>query len=140
MLNKVFLIGRLGRDPDVRFKSNAKAVARLSIATTETRQGSNGDRQEYTEWHQVVVWDRHAEACGKHLAKGSLVFVEGTIRMRAWQDKDRGERRVTEIVARTVKFLGNGAQGLQQKGKREAGQEATFYDDNIPYQRKPSKS
>ena len=109
-VNKVILVGNLGKDPEVRFTGTGRAVARFPVATSEVWNDNDGQRQERTEWHNVVVWGKQAETCGQYLAKGRQVFVEGSIRTRQYDDKEGNKRYVTEIVARDVRFLG-GNQG-----------------------------
>jgi single-strand DNA-binding protein len=113
VVNKVILIGNLGRDPEVRFTPNGRAMAKLAVATSERWTDQQGQRQERTEWHNVVVWGKQAETCGQYLAKGRQVFVEGSIRTRSYDDKDGNKRYVTEVVARDVRFLGGGGRGAQ---------------------------
>jgi single-strand DNA-binding protein len=105
-VNKVILIGNLGANPELRFTQGQQAVANLRLATTEKWTDKNGQKQEATEWHRVVVWGKQAEICGQYLTKGRQVFVEGSIRTRQWQDKDGQKRYTTEIVARNVQMLG----------------------------------
>src|SRR3990167_371310 len=107
-VNKAILIGNLGKDPEVRFTANAKAVARFPIATSEVWNDSEGNRQERTEWHNIVVWGKQGESCGQYLAKGRQVYVEGSIRSRSYDDKSGNKRYITEIVAQRVRFLGGG--------------------------------
>lgn len=102
-VNKVILIGNLGRDPELRYTQSGKAVANLSIATSERSGG-----QERTEWHRVVVWDKQAEACGRYLAKGRSVYVEGRLQTKEWTDQQGAKRQQVEIVASFVQFLGGG--------------------------------
>lgn len=109
-VNKVILIGNLGADPELRYTSSGKAVADLRIATSES-YGRGADREEKTEWHRVVVWERTAENCAEYLSKGRKVYVEGRIQTRSWDDKDGNRRYTTEIVARDVQFLGGGNEG-----------------------------
>ncbi|MCX8073078.1 MAG: single-stranded DNA-binding protein [Candidatus Binatia bacterium] len=108
MVNKVILVGNLGRDPEVRFTPNGQAVARFSVATTEKWRDQQGQLQERTEWHNVVVWGKQAEACGQYLAKGRQVYVEGRLQTRSYDDKDGIKRQVVEVIAQTVRFLGGG--------------------------------
>ena len=105
-VNKVILIGNLGRDPELRYTQGGQAVANFSLATTERFSNRDGDRQERTEWHRVVAWGRTAELCAQYLAKGRSVFVEGRLQTREWEDKEGQKRRTTEITALTVQFLG----------------------------------
>lgn len=104
-LNKVMILGNLGRDPEVRQTQSGRTVANFSVATTDS-WGTGADRQERTEWHQVVVWGKSAEACGQYLAKGRQVLVEGRLQTRRYEDKDGVTRYVTEIVAQQVQFMG----------------------------------
>jgi single-strand DNA-binding protein len=110
-LNKVLLIGNLGRDPETRYTPSGKAVARFSLATGEVWNDAEGNRQERTEWHNIVVWGKQAETCGQYLAKGRQVFIEGSIRNRTYDDKDGNRRYITEVVAQRVQFLGGRAGG-----------------------------
>lgn len=109
MVNKVILVGNLGRDPELRFTPSGRPVAKFSVATSERWVDQDNQRQERTEWHNVVVWGKQAEACGQYLSKGRQVYVEGSIRSRSYDDKDGNKRYVTEIIARDVRFLGGGA-------------------------------
>ncbi|MEO1230660.1 MAG: single-stranded DNA-binding protein, partial [Myxococcota bacterium] len=106
-LNKVMLIGNLGGDPEVRYTASGSAVANFNIATSEQWNDKNGERQERTEWHRIVVWGRQAEHCGEYLRKGRSVHVEGRIQTREWNDKEGNKRYTTEIVAQNVTFLGS---------------------------------
>ncbi|MFN2377928.1 MAG: single-stranded DNA-binding protein [Candidatus Binatia bacterium] len=105
-VNKVIILGNLGQDPELRNTSGGKAVATLRVATTDTWNDANGQRQERTEWHSIVVWGRAAENCKQYLSKGRSVFVEGRIQTRKWQDKEGHDRYTTEIVADRVQFVG----------------------------------
>jgi single-strand DNA-binding protein len=106
-VNKVFLLGNLGANPEMRFTQGGQAVANMRIATTERWTDKNGQKQEATEWHRVVVWGKQAEIVGQYLTKGRQVFVEGSIRTRQWQDQQGQKRFTTEIVARNVQMLGS---------------------------------
>lgn len=117
-VNKVILIGNLGRDPELRYTPTGSAVCTLNIATTESWNDS-GNRQEKTEWHRVVVWNKQAENCAKYLAKGRTVFIEGKLQTRSWDDKDGQKRYSTEIVAQTVQFLGGGAGASRDDGSQQ---------------------
>lgn len=105
-INKVILIGRLGADPEVKTVTGGNNVARLSVATSENWTDREGQKQERTEWHRIVVWGKLAEICGKYLAKGRQVYVEGRLQTRSWEDNGQ-KKYSTEIVANTVQFLGN---------------------------------
>jgi single-strand DNA-binding protein len=118
-LNKVMLIGNLGKDPEVRFTGGGRAVAKFPIATSEQFQDSNGQRQERTEWHNIVVWGKQAETCGQYLQKGRQVYIEGQIRTRQYDDKDGNRKYITEINAQRVQFLGGG--GGRGDGARGGG-------------------
>jgi single-strand DNA-binding protein len=111
MINKVILVGNLGKDPEVRFTANGQAIAKFPVATAEKWKDQQGQMQERTEWHNVVVWGKQAEACGQYLSKGRQVFVEGRIQTRSYDDKDGNKRYITEIVAQVVRFLGSGGGG-----------------------------
>jgi single-strand DNA-binding protein len=111
VVNKAIIVGNLGRDPDVRFTPSGRAVAKFSVATTERWTDQQGQRQEKTEWHNIVVWGKQAETCGQYLSKGRQVYVEGRITNRSYDDKDGNKRYITEIIARDVRFLGGGGGG-----------------------------
>lgn len=106
-VNKVIIIGRLGSDPEVKTVAGGKAVARLSVATSESWTDRDGKKQERTEWHRIVVWDKLAELCGKYLAKGRQVYLEGRLETRSWEDPQGQKKYTTEIVANVVQFLGD---------------------------------
>ena len=133
-INKVILIGNLGADPEIRYTANGTAVAKLNIATTESYVDRDGNRQEQTEWHRVVVWRKLAEICGQYLSKGKQVYIEGRLRTSSYE-KDGIKRYTTEIEAREMLMLGG-------PGDRSAGRdyEAPFSppeggvpDDDIPF-------
>jgi single-strand DNA-binding protein len=107
-LNKVMLIGNLGKDPELRFTPSGRAVARFSLATSESWTDQQGQKQDRTEWHNVVVWGKQAESCGQYLSKGRQVFIEGSIRSRQYDDKEGQKRYITEVIAQRVQFLGGG--------------------------------
>lgn len=111
MVNKVIIVGNLGKDPEVRFTTGSQPVCKFPVATTEKWKDQSGQLQERTEWHNVVVWGKQAETCGQYLAKGRQVYVEGSIRSRSYDDKEGNKRYITEIVARDVRFLGQGGGG-----------------------------
>ena len=111
-VNKVILIGNLGKDPEVRYMPSGKAVANVSIATSDSWKDRNtGEKQERTEWHNVVFYSPLAEIVGQYLRKGSSVFVEGRLQTRKWQDKNGQDRYTTEIIANEMKMLGGRASG-----------------------------
>lgn len=110
-VNKVILIGNLGADPEVRFTPGGQAVANFRVATNESWNDKNGQKQERTEWHRIVVWGKLAELCGEYLKKGRQAYVEGRLQTREWTDKEGKKNYTTEIVANTVQFLGGGGRG-----------------------------
>lgn len=124
-VNKVILVGNLGRDPEVRYMPNGDAVANYSIATTETWKDKNGMRQEKTEWHNIVMYRRLAEIAGEYLKKGSSVYIEGRLQTRKWQDKQGNDRYTTEIVADQMQMLGGrnsgGGGGGYEGGSHDGG-------------------
>jgi single-strand DNA-binding protein len=115
-VNKVILVGRLGRDPETRFTGGGQAVANFSVATDETYKDKNGERQKRTEWHKIVVWGKQAEIAQQYLKKGSLIFVEGRIQSREWQDKEGQKRTSFEIVATNFRMLGGRGDGAAAGG------------------------
>ncbi len=145
-VNKVILVGRLGADPEVKAIGSGSTVARLNLATSESWV-KDGQRQERTEWHRVTVWGKLAEICGKHLAKGRQVYVEGKLQTRQWEDQQGQKRYTTEIVASTVQFLGaagaeagagrsnsNSAGGGDDFNFQDFGPEPSFNsNDEIPF-------
>ncbi len=123
MVNRVILVGNLGKDPEVRYTSGGQAVANLRIATSRSwTDKQSGQRKEETEWHDVEVWGKQAEQCGEYLSKGRQVYVEGRLKTDKWQDKQSGqERSKVKIVAETVRFLGGGAGGGRGAGGGAGG-------------------
>ena len=105
MVNKAILIGRLGKDPEVRYTPDGLMITNFNLATDESRKDKNGERVQKTEWHRVVTFGKLAEICGKYLVKGKLIFIEGRIQTRAWDDKDGNKRYTTEIVANDMRML-----------------------------------
>lgn len=148
-VNKVMLIGHLGRDPDVRYTASGQAVANITLATSESWKDKNtGDKQERTEWHRVVFFGRLAEIAGEYLKKGMQVYVGGRLQTRKWQDKEGNDRYTTEIVAADMQMLGSrsgaGAPedfGHEAPGELEGGRAASTkmaetadeFDDDIPF-------
>jgi single-strand DNA-binding protein len=116
-VNKVILVGHLGADPDMRYTPSGQGVCELRLATSESWNDKNGQRQERTEWHRIVVWCKRAEVCSKYLAKGRQVFVEVSIQTRTYDDKDGNKRYITEIIAADVQFLGGGGREGAQASK-----------------------
>ncbi len=113
-INKVILVGNLGRDPEIRYTSSGAAVANITLATSDTwKDKQTGDSQERTEWHRVVFFNRLAEVVGEYLKKGAQVYVEGRIQTRKWQDKSGQDRYTTEVVASEMQMLGSKGGGFQ---------------------------
>lgn len=151
-VNKVILIGRVGQDPEVRYTSSGSPVANFSVATDESFKSRNGEQQQHTEWHRVVAWNKLAEICGEYLTKGKLVYIEGSIRSRQWEDQSGNKRTSYEIVARTMQMLGSradaeraAAAGVRPAPPQGAGTEERYdtgpepstdgeiTDDDIPF-------
>lgn len=118
-VNKVILVGHLGADPDMRYTPSGQGVAELRLATSESWNDKNGQRQERTEWHRIVVWGKRAEVVSKYLSKGRQVYVEGRIQTRSYDDKEGNKRYITEIIASDVQFLGGGKGDGQGRGRGE---------------------
>ncbi len=140
-LNKVMLIGNLGKDPEVRYTAAGTAVASFSIATSERFKNKSGEWEEKTEWHNVTLWARLAEIAGEYLAKGKTVYIEGRLQTRKWQDRDGKDRYTTEIVGEKMQMLsgkgegGGGRQGAGRAESQEPGFEEPVFnpDDDIPF-------
>lgn len=120
MLNKVILIGRLGKDPETRLMPNGEAVCNFSVATSETWNDRNGQRQERTEWHNVTMYRRLAEITGQYLKKSSQVYLEGKIQSRKYTDKNGVERTAYDIIVNEMKMLGGGGNDVQQAQSAQA--------------------
>ncbi|MDY0292404.1 MAG: single-stranded DNA-binding protein [Desulfuromonadaceae bacterium] len=105
-VNKVILVGNLGKDPELRYTPSGTAVVNFSLATSESFKDRDGNRQERTEWHNIVAWRQLAEICGKYLHKGKQIYVEGKLQTRKWQDKNGVDRYTTEIIADSMQMLG----------------------------------
>lgn len=123
MLNKAMLIGNLGSDPEVRYMQDGTCVCNIRLATTERWKSRDGEQQERTEWHRVVLWGKLGEIAGQYLSKGSRVFIEGRIETRKWQDKEGNDRYTTEIRANEMKMLGGGSGGSGGGGNDFGGQQ-----------------
>jgi single-strand DNA-binding protein len=151
-VNRVILIGRVGRDPEVRYISSGAPVASFSVATDESFKSRNGEQQQHTEWHKVVAWNKLAEICGEYLTKGKLVYIEGSIRSRQWEDQSGNKRTAHEIIARNMQMLGSrteaeraaaagsraaASQGATSEERYDAGPEplpeGEITDDDIPF-------
>ena len=154
-VNKVILVGNLGRDPETRYTTGGDAVTNIRVATTDTWKDKNGEKQEKTEWHTVVFFGRQAEIAGEYLKKGRQVYVEGRLQTRKWQDKEGQDRYTTEIVADRMQMLGSreggggssspppepaerepaaaGAGGGRKPASAPAKKGADDLDDDIPF-------
>jgi single-strand DNA-binding protein len=143
-LNKVMLIGRVGADPETRYMPSGKAVTNIRVATSESwKDKQTGERQERTEWHAIVLFDRLGEIAAQYLRKGSQVFVEGKLQTRKWQDKDGKDRHTTEVVAQSMQMLGTrGGDGDSEPRRPAAAENAAQasqpasgfdFDDDIPF-------
>ena len=136
-VNKVILVGRLGKDPEVRYTPNGVAIANFSIATSEEwKDKDTGEKQERTEWHRIVAWRRLGEICGEYLHKGSQIYIEGRLQTREWEDRDGNKRYTTEIVAQNMQMLGKPS----REGRAESPEESypteepiSIPDDDIPF-------
>jgi len=129
-VNKVILIGNLGRDPELRYTKSGQAVANFSLATNERWTDKEGAQQERTEWHRIVAWGKTGELCAQYLAKGRTTYVEGRLQTREYEDKEGIKRYTTEVVAQNVTFLGGRGEG---GAPSEGSSDATPADDNIPF-------
>jgi single-strand DNA-binding protein len=128
-VNRVILVGNLGRDPELRYIPSGQAVANFTLATNDRWRDKEGNNQERTEWHRIVVWGKTAENCAQYLQKGRSVYIEGRLQTRDWEDKEGNKRQTTETIAQTVQFLGGrgGAGGesgggpIENSGPSSAG-------------------
>lgn len=129
MINKAIIIGNLGADPELRYTQSETAVCNFSVATTDRYTDKDGERQESTEWHRIVVWGKQAESCEKYLSKGKKVYIEGKIQHRSYEDKEGVTKYVTEIVANNVTFLspkGEGGGSSDGGGGGQSGGDLPF--------------
>ena len=157
-VNKVILLGNLGKDPEVRYTPQNMAIAKMTLATGERKKDASGNWVDHTEWHRVVAFGKQAELIQKYLKKGSSVYFEGRIRTQKWQDKEGKDRYTTEIIADTMEFVGSKRDGARTSGGDEAaeapmqmaanagpvavaatgaassgGDDVSFDDDDIPF-------
>jgi single-strand DNA-binding protein len=139
-VNKVILIGNLGKDPEVRHTQSGSSVATFSIATNESWNNREGQREERTEWHRVVVFGKLADICGQYLKKGKQVYIEGRLQTRSWDDRDGNKRYTTEIVASQMTMLGRGGEGPSdsyappiEEERFSGGGSSWPEDDDIPF-------
>ena len=131
-VNKVILVGNLGQDPEIRYMQNGKAVANLSMATSETWKDQQGQQQEKTEWHRVIAFDKLAEIIGEYVKKGSKIYCEGKLQTRKWTDQQGVERYSTEIVISAMQMLDSKPQGQQQEQQGGWGQQAPQRQQQAP--------
>jgi single-strand DNA-binding protein len=151
-INKVILVGRLGRDPELKYTPSGAPVAKFSLATDESFKDRTGEKQERTEWHRIVAWNKLAEICGEYLTKGKLVYIEGSIRSHEYQDQAGNKRTAYEIIARDMQMLGSKADsermpsgsmerstderptpGPAASAERATPPESEISDDDIPF-------
>jgi single-strand DNA-binding protein len=139
-VNKVILVGNLGRDPEVRYMPDGGAVTNISVATTDVWKDKGGEKQERTEWHRVVFFSKLAEIAGEYLKKGSQIYVEGRLQTRKWQDKEGQDRYTTEIVADRMQMLGSrgatGADAVEREAPPKSAKKTASFDDmedDIPF-------
>ena len=145
-VNKVILVGRLGRDPELKYTASGTPFCRFSMATDDSwNDKGTGERQERTEWHNIVAWDRLAEICNQYLTKGKLIYIEGSLQTREWDDQDGNKKKTTEIRARDMVMLSSSGEGAGGGQRRAATAEAsaasstassgasTITDDDIPF-------
>ncbi len=125
-VNKVILVGNLGRDPELRYIQSGQAVANFSLATSDRWRDKEGNNQERTEWHRIVVWGKSAENCAQYLQKGRSVYVEGRLQTQEWEDKEGIKRKTTEVVAQIVQFLGGRGGAGGDSGGGPAGDSDSF--------------
>ena len=138
-LNKVMLIGNVGRDPEMRYTANGKAVTTFSVACNRAFTGADGERREETDWFDIVAWDKLAEQCSQFLQKGRKAYVEGRLHTRSWEGQDGQKRYRTEVVANTVLFLdaaggGGGAARMDQYDDHPAAAGAPVDPDDLPFE------
>lgn len=131
-VNKVILVGRLGADPELRYTPSGAAVANFTMATSENWKDKEGQKQEKTEWHKIVVFAKLAEICGQYLNKGKQIYIEGRIQTRQWEDRDGNKRYTTEIVANQMQMLGSPSQNQQQAAPAGAPGNAPRAGENEP--------
>lgn len=134
MVNLVILVGRLGKDPEVRYTQDGAAVCNFSVATSETWKDQSGEKKQKTEWHRIVSFRKLAEICNQFLQKGSLIYLEGSIHTRTWEDKDGNKRSTTEIRMDVMKMLGDSKSASNGKTDSQGSGEAPWSpEDNVPF-------
>ncbi len=136
MVNKAILVGRLGRDPEVRYTTSGSPVCNFSLATDESYTDKSGERQKKTEWHNIVAWGKLAEQCSTLLGKGKLAYVEGRLQTREWNDRDGNKRRTTEIVINRMRVLtprGDSALDAEPSVEPPDQTSPQITDDDVPF-------
>lgn len=138
MVNKAILIGRLGADPEIRYTPDGMMVTNLNLATNEQRKDKSGEKVVKTEWHRVVTFGKLAEICGNYLAKGKLVYIEGRIQTRSWEDKEGVKRSTTEIIASNMQMLDSkggakGPEGVHDNHPAAYGGGDSLPEDDVPF-------
>lgn len=132
MLNRCEFIGRIGKDPEVRYTQSGTAVASFSVACSEKWKDKNGDKQESTEWVRCVAWNKLGEICGEYLKKGSLVYVAGKMQTRKWQDQNGNDKFSTEIIVNDLKMLDSRKDGGEQ-GQDDHGENDQYQGQDVPF-------
>ena len=141
-VNKVILVGNVGRDPELRHTKTGTAVCSFSLATSEKWTGKDGNKEEKTEWHRIVAWGKLGEICAEYLAKGKQVYIEGRLQTREWDDKDGNKKQTTEIVANNMTMLGqasgsssssNSSNPASSEAPSSSGGSDEFEDPDIPF-------
>ena len=134
-VNKVILMGTLGKDPELKYTPGGSAVCSFSIATKETWYDDKNEKHEKTEWHKIVVWGKKAETCNQYIAKGSQVYIEGKLQTRSWDDKDGNKKYVTEVLVKEIQFLNRKKDSEKTATKEEPlpFDDSSFAADDIPF-------
>jgi len=140
-VNKVILVGNLGKDPEIRYTKSGQAVASFSLATSEKWTGKDGSKEEKTEWHRITAWGKLGEICGEYLSKGKQVYIEGRLETREWEDRDGNKRQTTQVVANNMTMLGQAGGGSKSgssgassgDGPSSSNFGDDFEDDDIPF-------
>ncbi|MDH5405833.1 MAG: single-stranded DNA-binding protein [Candidatus Aminicenantes bacterium] len=132
-VNKVILLGRLGKDPELKYIPSGAPVANFSIATDEVWVDKNNEKQKRTEWHRIVAWGKQAEFCGEYLSKGRLLYVEGRLRSRTWEDRNGNQRTTTEVNATDIVLLGRRPEEAPEEAQPETSEEEEITDEDIPF-------
>jgi len=132
-VNKVILLGRLGSDPELKYIPSGAPVANFNIATTEGWIDRNNEKQRRTEWHRIVAWGKLAEFCGEYLSKGRLVYIEGRLRSRTWEDRNGNQRTTTEVNATDIVLLGRRPEEAPEEALPETPEEGEITNEDIPF-------